>query len=373
MAPQLIALPVVLAVELPADGAAWPATLSRDDAAELASLIATDLRQWLPGLEQARLAICGAWFDSVELLRPGFPVWATLDELARRVPRGHLENIVAFGSHEGRMPAPTLEPDPACAGGPMRLLPITILAEEALADSLSGALERELMNRGEAGATTADWLIRTLGAPLQHARYMSRNDLLALTCVQYENVNLGALWTLVEAALLTPYRPEQTLSARGLKLDYAEGRVEAERPSQWLARQSGDAGARRHALGGLVFELRQYAALLAAHALPLQLQQGRGGEGWLYEPLADAIPALGAPVLYGHQAPGLGMAVLTVAQPSGGQPHILAHGYPLSSQALLPLAMALAERYGCSPELQRLDGLLLDQDGHLTAPAAALH
>lgn len=373
MAPQLIALPVVLAVELPADGCSWPATLPRDEAAELGSLIAADLRQWLPGLEQARLAICGAWFDSIELLRPGFPIWASLDELARRVPRGHLENIVAFGTHEGRMPAPALQPDPACAGGPMRLLPITILAEETLATTLASDLERELINRGEASATTADWLNRRLGAPLQHARYMSRNDLLALTCVQYENVNLGALWSLVEAALLTPYRPEQVLSARGLPLRYVDGRVEAEAPGRWLARQSGEPAERRHAMAGLIFELRQYAALLAAHGLPLRLQSGEAGEGWLHEPLAEARQDLDAPVLYGHQAPGLGMAVLTVAQPSGGQAHVLAHGYPLRSQALLPLAAVLAERYGCAPELQPLDGLLLDGEGRLSAPAAALH
>lgn len=373
MAPQLIALPVVLAVERPADGHVWPATLTRDAAAELGSLIAADLRQWLPGLEQARLAAGGAWFDSVELLRPGFPVWATLDELARRVPRGHLENIVAFGTHEDRMPAPALQPDPVFGDGPMRLLPITILAEETLASTLSTALERELMNRGEAGSATADWLIRQLGSPLEHARYMSRNDLLALTCVQYENVNLSALWTLVEAALLTPYRPETALSARGLHLNYVEGRVQAESPRQWLARQSGETAERRHALAGLIFELRQYAALLSAHGLPLQLQEASGGDGWLHETVAEAVPALGPPVLYGHQAPGLGMAAVTVAQPAGGQAHVLAHGYPLNSRALPALIATLAQRHDCAPELQALDGLWLDAEGRLSVPASALH
>jgi hypothetical protein len=87
------------------------AELSRDEAAELAALIAADLHALVPQVE-ARLALAGALFDQVELLRPGFPVWATLDELARRVPRGHLENVVAFGSHEGHMPAQPLEPSP---------------------------------------------------------------------------------------------------------------------------------------------------------------------------------------------------------------------------------------------------------------------
>ena len=101
----LLALPVVLAIESGAGDASRRSTLTRDEAAELAAHIAADLQALVPAATEARLAVAGALFDAVELLRPGFPVWATLDELARRVPRGHLENVVAFGTHEGRMPA----------------------------------------------------------------------------------------------------------------------------------------------------------------------------------------------------------------------------------------------------------------------------
>jgi hypothetical protein len=79
--------------------------------------------------------------------------------------------------------------------------------------------------------------MRTLGIRLEHVRYLSRNDLLALTCVQYEHVNLAPLWTLLEAALLTPYRDESALSARGLALHYTNGKVFAQSPTQWLAGQ----------------------------------------------------------------------------------------------------------------------------------------
>ena len=342
-AQTLLALPVVLALEPVAGEPPAQLTLSRDEAAELAALVAVDLHALVPQVDAARLALAGALFDQVELLRPGFPVWATLDELARRVPRGHLENVVAFGSHEGHMPVQPLEPSPMYAAGPMRLLPMSLLAPAELAEELSEQLEIQLVGRGEAGMLTADWLMRTLGIRLEHVRYLSRNDLLALTCVQYEHVNLAPLWALLETALLTPYREEATMSARGLALRYADGKVLAQSPAQWLAAQTGDATERAHGFAGIVFELRQYAALLDAHQLPLQLQTGaaqqtEAAHGYLLETLAAADPGYDPPALFAHEAPGLGVIAVTVAQRGdGGHARALAHAYPLQPQALGPL------------------------------------
>ncbi|MEO7072276.1 MAG: hypothetical protein ABI300_04660, partial [Rhodanobacter sp.] len=168
-----VALPLVLALELAENQTLARRTLDRDEAAALASLIATDLHTLVPKVDLARLAMAGTLLDSSELLRPGFPVWVTLEELARRVPRGHLDNVVAFGSHDGQMPAPILEPSPEIATGPMRLLPISLLAPPEMAAELSEYLEVQLIGRGEAGVHTADWLMRTLDIKLAHVRYLS--------------------------------------------------------------------------------------------------------------------------------------------------------------------------------------------------------
>lgn len=372
---SLQALPAVLALELSPGEHPRRVCLSRDEAAELAALVAEDLHALVPEVAQARLTLAGALFDAVELLRPGFPVWATLDELARRVPRGQLENVVAFGHHEGRMPAQPLEPDPAFADGPMRLLPLSLLTPEHAAETLSERLEVELVGRGEASARTADWLMRTLGVRLEHARYLSRNDLLALTCVQYEHVNLAPLWQLLEAAMLTPYRPESTLSARGLALRYADGKAWMQSPAQWLATQGGELAERGHAFAGAVFELRQYAALLQAHGLPLALDaaSATAAPGWLAETLAAADPVLGEPMLFAHEAPGLGVIAVTVAQRGPGRAHVLAHGYPLASSALGSLVTTLADRHAAASDLHALGRIQLDDNGRLGAPADALH
>src|SRR5574337_2153602 len=371
----LRALPVLLALEPVAGQSAARMTLSRDEAAELAQWVAADLLGLVPEVEHARLVLAGALFDPVELLRPGFPVWATLDELARRVPSGQLENVVAFGNRDGNMPVPALEPSATYAEGPMRLLPISLLAPSALADELSEQLEIQLVGRGEAGARTADWLMRTLGIRLEHLRYLSRDDLLALTCVQYEHVNLAPLWALLEAALLTPDHEESTMSARGLPLRYAGGRVLAQSPSQWLAAQNGgDAAQRAHDFAGIVFELRQYAALLGAHHVPLQLSPELAADiavdGCLLETLATVEPGYDPPTLFAHEAPGLGVVAISVVQRGdGGQARALAHGYPLRPEALGPLLAQLTDRYGIVAELHTTGRVVLDADGRLGAPA----
>ena len=383
-ASSLVALPIVLALELSPGETPQRLTLGRDEAAELAALAAADLHALVPQVEQCRLAVAGALFDAVELLRPGFPVWATLDELARRVPRGHLDNVVAFGTHEGHMPAQPLEPERVYADGPMRLLPLSLLAPEALAEELAERLEVELVGRGEAGARTSDWLMRALGVRLEHARFLSRNDLLAMTCVQYEHVNLAALWTLLECALLTPYREEATLSARGLGLRYADGKVWIQSPSDWAAAQAIDPtpvelGQRAHELAGIVFELRQHAALLDAHRIAQALESTQASataaeSGYLLEVFGALDPAYGEARIHAHEAPGLGVIAVTLAQRGeNGRARVLANGYPLQPRALGPLVAALAERSGIPAELHALGRIVLDESGRLGAPAEPLH
>ena len=378
-ASPLVALPIVLALELSPGEKPARLTLSRDEAAELAALAAADLHALVPQVAQGRLAVAGALFDAVELLRPGFPVWATLDELARRVPRGHLDNVVAFGTHEGRMPAQPLEPEPIYADGPMRLLPLSLLAPEELAGDLAAQLEVELVGRGEAGARTADWLMRALGVRLEHARYLSRNDLLAMTCVQYEHVNLAALWELLECALLTPYREESTMSARGLALSYAGGKVRVQSPADWVAAQPGEPAQRAHDLAGIVFELRQYAALLQAHGLELTMASieaasTEAGPGYLLETFGTPEPAYGEPRLYAHEAAGLGVVLVTLAQRGeNGRARVLANGYPLQPRALGPLVAVLAERYGVPADVHALGRIVLDGEGRPGAPVEPLH
>lgn len=366
---NLVSCPGVLALELPPQTEMTRLALERDEAETLAGHMADDLRELLPDVQAGKLAVSGAHFDSTELLRPDFPVFTTLETLAS----GLDAEVVAFGNRDGRMPAEPLVPDATMQGAALRLIPFTLMVPPDQVETLGAAMETELVGRGEAGTRTADWLMRCFDVQLEHARYFSRHDLLALVCVHYEHVNLAPLWTLVEAALLTPEREETTLSAHGLTWRQVGSRAIAQSPGDWLARQT-DVSDPAHELAGIVFELRQYVALLQAHRIPIAFESGEHASdaGCLIETRIEPDAAGDTPRLYAHEATGLGVVALTVAQQCGVEQRILAHAWLLSTR-VADACRHLADRFGCASEAIHLGEIMLDTDGRLAVSRASVH
>src|SRR5690606_40333644 len=64
-----------------------------------------------------------------------WPIHRELDQLGARAPGGRGGvggRIVAFGSHQGRLPD-ALSPSPDYAGGPLRLVPLSLAGDAAIA------------------------------------------------------------------------------------------------------------------------------------------------------------------------------------------------------------------------------------------------
>ncbi|MDA3914148.1 hypothetical protein [Oleiagrimonas sp.] len=360
---DLISLPGVLALECRPDELPARIVLERDAAETLAAHMAEDLQRLLPGVAESRLALAGGLFDAAQLLRPQFPAFSTLEELAARLPRSQ-GGVIAFGARDGRMPAQSLAPDPVLAGSPMLYLPWTLLADPAAGHALGEAMEVELIGRGEAGERTADFLIRALDVPLEHVRYLSRHDLLALTCVQYEHAGLAPLWSVLEPALLTPDKSESTLSARGLPLRYEAGAIHTAHPLHWLRQTQHESPEEAaQTLAGLVFELRQYAAVLQAHHLALRFEHDGDAEPTrIVEHLAESDASLPPPTLHAHTAPGLGIIALSIAQAEGNHVHPLAHALIIGGR-IQEHAQALARRYGRDAQMAEPKRIRVDARG----------
>lgn len=379
--------PGVLALELSAGSTPNSLTLNRDQADELARHIADDLARLLPatmnraGAEQADLLVLGAFYDPVQLLRPGWPLWAQLAELVHhgQVLRDAGERqIVAFGSFEGAMPHAALQPEPEQIPGAMLLLPWMFSAGEALAGALGARMENVFMANGEAGSRTADFLMRTLGVQLEHARYLTRHDLCAMTCAQMEHAGFSALWQMLEFGLLYPERDGEAETSRGRKLYFRAGQVHCALPryADWLAEQGQDADAAERAAGyaGWLFELRQYAVLLRAHGLAVVFDGNDGDDSLLLQHLADSDPALPPAQLYAHEARGLGIVAISVAQARvQGEPRLLAHAWPLDKAGLDGGIRLLAQRYGADGTLQRLGRIGLDAAAEALAVPGSAH
>lgn len=356
-----VPLHAVLACEISSGHAAERLVLDREQGAWLADAIGEDLRRLLPGIEQARLLLAGSLLDATEILRPGFPAHAALGELGLRLPR-HQGALVAIGAHEGHMPATALQPEPAFDGAPMRYLPLLIEAEPEHAAALGRRLEQVLANEGEAGTGTADRVMREFHLRLEHARYLSLTDLMALTCVQYEHAGFAAHWPLIEAALLTPLRREEAVSPRGAAWTWTGTHVALEAPRAFVARTKPPADERLHAYAAAVFELRQAAALFRAHGLPLgardDAQETHIASTGLIEALPHAVDAVSTPGLHALAAPGLGIVALQLGDAAARQARWLAT--PLDARGLPALLDALAERIGALPP--REDAALAEVD-----------
>lgn len=260
-----------LALELSADAARGRDALPQREAGALAERIAGDLAGFDGEAARLDLVTVGAHYDPVELLRPGWPLHHELDHLAARAPGEAGGRIIAFGAHEGRLPG-ALSPDADYAGGPLRLVPLVLSGDAAVAAAVGARFERELMERGMAGAGTALHAQEAFGLAIEHARYLTLHDLLAMTAMQYEHAGLAPLWPVLETALLSP-QGEAWLDALPEPLVHYAGGVAHMAlfsPAAWREHYAGDERDDARLLRGHAhFEARQrqFDAVLRAHGV----------------------------------------------------------------------------------------------------------
>jgi hypothetical protein len=279
-----------LALELNGQAPVARDALSQADAGALAGLIARDLAGFAPAAARLELVTVGAHYDPVELLRPGWPLHRELDQLAARAPRpadtadaADGGRVIAFGAHQATLPG-ALTPSPDHAGGPLRLVPFLLGGAAEVVSGVGDVFERDLIERGMAGADTALAAQDAFGLRVEHARYLTVHDLAAMTAMQYEHAGLAALWPVLETALLEPdgeawldQPPEPLLHYAG-----GEARIALFSPPAWRQRYAGgetagndstaeDGDGERLQRQHQRFEARQrqIAAVLGAHGVPV--------------------------------------------------------------------------------------------------------
>ncbi|GAB3746796.1 hypothetical protein [Lysobacter olei] len=270
-----------LALELRGDAPVARDRLAPTEVGALAALLARDLAKFAPEAATLELVTVGAHFDPIELLRPGWPLHRELDELAARAPRDPAApldagRVIAFGAHEEQLPG-ALSPSADFVGGPLRLVPFVLSGKADVVARVGDTFERELLERGMAGADTALAAQDAFGLAVEHARYLTVHDLAAMMAMQYEHAGLAPLWPLLETALLEP-EGEAWLDAGPEPLvRYAQGeaRIAMFTPAAWHARYAADMpndteeGRERQYRQHRHFEARQrqIAAVLAAHGV----------------------------------------------------------------------------------------------------------
>jgi hypothetical protein len=247
--------------------------------------VSIDLQRLLPGVVHVDLALAGAHFDPAELLRPGWPVHAALAEVARVVPGTGRGRVIALGAQGDAMPLPILHPDRALFGGPLRVLPFALLGDAAAVADVGRAMEERLLETGMAGAATALFAQEAFGGRLEHVRYLSLHDLVAMIAMQYEHAGLPHLWPLIEAALLAPESGEWLDAPPEPLLLFRDGEVRAARMAfdAWcehgFAPEHTEPAALPRAFASHESRWRQYRAVLAVHGIAVnEIDIGAGDD-----------------------------------------------------------------------------------------------
>lgn len=373
--------PAVLAIELSVPAPALLPQLPTEQAALLVDAIASDLARMLPGVEQLGLAVGGALFDPAQLLRPGWPLFAELAVLYRRQRRGDpLPAVIGFGAAGGRMASPLLEPEPGLGSGTLLLIPWLLIGDDPLVQATAARMEVDFTEHGLAGAAVALFLQQALGLQVAHARYMTRNDLCALTAIQLQHAQLDAIWLLLETALLAPAQTQFVRSAGGAPWCYLRGGVHggAFGFSAWAAGPGValDAASRAEGFAGLLLDQRRVAALLCAHALAPRWMTvdpaaddeacaaalGAGPaleQAWILETLRERNERPARVVAISHRMLGnAGFVVLESC--ADGSAQVVARLWPLAEDGLREGAAWLAARFGArrDPRPVALAGVL---------------
>lgn len=274
----------VLALELAPLTLAARLALPQDQAACLGEHLAADLARLLEDIDGLQLTVLAAHFDPAELLRPGWPLHAALADLARRTPgHGQAARVLAIGQDNGRLPA-ALSPDAGAVGGALRVLPFVLDGPPERCRGACERMETHLLDHGMAGAAAALAAQDGFGARIEHARYLSLHDLLALTAMQYRHAGLAPLWPLLETALLAPHEEAWLDAPPEPLLHYAAGRVRlaAFDRAAWsacgFAPPGLDAAAVERAWRRFRQRQQQIGAVLAAHGLAVETVEVGGGD-----------------------------------------------------------------------------------------------
>ncbi|AYO93806.1 hypothetical protein Xcom_00940 [Xanthomonas axonopodis pv. commiphoreae] len=265
----------VLALELTGGSAPERGALAPAQAGMLAERIGRDLAQWIPEVRDLELSVALAHFDPSEVLRPGWPLHRRLEELQARAPgRDQGPRVLAFGADaQGEIPLP-FQADAQLVGGGLRVLPFLLSGDPHTVAGVADAMEEVLLAQGMAQADTALLAQESFGARIEHARYLTANDLAAMMSMQYDNQGLAPLWPLIEAALLAPHTEEWLEQPPEPVLRYIDGevRIALFDPAGWCdyyAHDREDCERLRGVYEHYLARQRQMAAVLEAHGLPV--------------------------------------------------------------------------------------------------------
>lgn len=346
-------LPFLVAVETDplryhGEHAVQPSPLAAGEAEQLLAHVAADLAKLFPAVSAHGLCGAGALYDQAQVLRPGWPLFAAMADVARRrwKKEDAVGGLLSIGTAGGHMPAAELAPDPALPPGILLLLPLQLHGDATALDRLEADMEHRFMEEGQLSPLTARAIENAFGVATTHARFITRTDLMAMLKLQLEHFGFAGLWTLLDAALESSPEPREVALDAGPRFAWDGTAVRAcfEPFDHWATEGGGrelPPEALLEAYLAWTREYRRYRVTLDAHDVPVTAHLP--GEETPLEGLFLAVDAGPAeprePAITEHDGGDLGVLAVTVVHEGR-----LRHFYPLAPEGSNAIHRHLAEQ-----------------------------
>jgi hypothetical protein len=327
--------------------ASRPTLLSKADSDQLLAHLAADLAALLPGSNRCSLVAAGALYDQTQVLRPAYPVFATLRQALQQGGQLQGSRLLSIGASNERMPFPELQPEAEIPLGILQVLPIILSGPAGEVAALGQEMEHCFLERGQLSAHSAQWLASAFGVRINHARFMTLTDLRAMFRLQLEHFGFLPLWELIDAALEQSDREFTVQADSGPVLTWRAGAVHIEYQTfdYWAQQGAGKSiepwrGKLAGGYADWTRKLRQYLTTLRAHGIKVAFhapgQPGQEFAGSFFtEPSAYPAQETDASVTE-HSFADLG--TICVSHAHGG---ILEHYYPLAPQGINDIHAAI--------------------------------
>jgi hypothetical protein len=298
-----------------------PAPLDAGAAEQLLAHLAADLARLFPLAQRFGLCGIGALYDQAQVLRPGWPLFDAMRDVARRrwKEQGERTGLLSIGTADGHFPRIELNPDPALPPGMLQLIPLQLHGPGGELGPLEEEMEHRFMEEGQLSPLSARAIENAFGIVSTHARFLTLTDLRAMLTLQLEHFGFEAVSALLDAALERDPEEREVRGAQGQRFRWRDGTVWAEFQTldYWANRGTGKSLEHDKLVDAYIDWTREYRRVLVtltAHGVPVVQHLPDSGdplEGLFLE--EDAGPStIEAPMITEHGGGDLGTLAVSV-------------------------------------------------------------
>ncbi len=167
----------------------------------IANEVSALLLQTYPLLQQTSMIITGALYDQSQIIRPDFPIFKALGDIAHSATQGHTftPRCIAIGGDDS-FSVPVLNPEKKLQA-PLAILPILLLGKHNDIESLTSDLEETLMQDVKITSAIKQKIENSFGCKIINLGFATLADTMGMLASQLIQIGLEPIWHLLKSGI----------------------------------------------------------------------------------------------------------------------------------------------------------------------------